>query len=488
MKDFLALCLDFVLILLEKMFSSKEASSSQDSKSQRNQRFLAASCIILAPGMLGLIIIMLLAFFLQQKYQTIFLVLAMLPLVGLGCIFIAFKDSANAGLVERGAWILVVYLQITLSVDYFAFGPSQPIAASWLIDIFIAKSLLPLNITVYLTLVDLGSTTLIYVITTANIYKPPLQLGTTTATFFSLTFWVFALFTAILMQAFAMIQINRDNRLILTQRETAISRSAELERALKDRNKAYKIIGQKDRDLVIEAQRERVKNANNIHDGPVQTLSLMVNKLQSLRIAGEAHLLSNDDLLELIISSLDGANQELREVIATWYVTQVRDGLSIALEELKRKFEKQQFGLEITLDIRLLGEGGLAADDKRYPGAIEEAIFGVAQEALQNVIKHAQAKHVWVSLIEQNVNEEEAEEEETKSYLSLKIQDDGIGFFKTNDQKSYGQAEVDRLLAQRQRENHVGINGRRKQIEYLRGDFIIESSNNGTLIKVRVPL
>lgn len=83
-------------------------------------------------------------------------------------------------------------------------------------------------------------------------------------------------------------------------------------------------------------------------------------------------------------------------------------GLNPALSWLVEQHRKQS-GLEI--EHNFFGQ-----DDIRYPQKTETAIFRVAQEALTNISRHAEAKHVWVSL------------EERDDQLIIRIEDDGKGF------------------------------------------------------------
>jgi signal transduction histidine kinase len=91
---------------------------------------------------------------------------------------------------------------------------------------------------------------------------------------------------------------------------------------------------------------------------------------------------------------------------------------------------------------------------------IEEALYGITQEALNNVVRHAKARSITVHLVQSGQT------------LILKIEDDGIGF--TLDQVS---------------ENSMGLKTMRERAESLNAQLNIDSlPEKGTRITVEVKL
>src|SRR5213078_4392606 len=82
-------------------------------------------------------------------------------------------------------------------------------------------------------------------------------------------------------------------------------------------------------------------------------------------------------------------------------------GLAPALESLVTSHERRSGGR-----CDLLVEGSL---DDLGP-TLDMTVYRVVQEALSNVARHAQARHVWVTLTR------------SAEMLSLRIRDDGCGF------------------------------------------------------------
>jgi signal transduction histidine kinase len=126
-------------------------------------------------------------------------------------------------------------------------------------------------------------------------------------------------------------------------------------------------------------------------------------------------------------------------------------GLVPALERLAETFWEQTA-------VRVELEPGMG--DERLPSEIETALYRITQEALTNVVKHAQAKHVSIVLTRR------------ESSVSVLIEDDGRGFVP-------GEA----------REDGLGILGMQERIALVGGQIAIESSpGGGTTLAIEVPL
>jgi signal transduction histidine kinase len=97
------------------------------------------------------------------------------------------------------------------------------------------------------------------------------------------------------------------------------------------------------------------------------------------------------------------------------------------------------------------------------PAAVEVAIYRIIQEAVTNVIRHANAKHCLVRIDYEDLIEENAE-------VRLTIEDDGIGL-------------------QDDHRNGVGLHSMRERADELGGDFkIVLKPEGGTQISVRLPI
>jgi signal transduction histidine kinase len=102
---------------------------------------------------------------------------------------------------------------------------------------------------------------------------------------------------------------------------------------------------------------------------------------------------------------------------------------------------------------------------KRFVPEKELALFRIAQEAINNIVKYARAKKVFVNLVKKDEE------------LSLSVEDDGIGF----DQK--------KIMETTGKELPLGLLIMRERAEQLDGEFILESqTGKGTHILVEIPL
>ena len=91
--------------------------------------------------------------------------------------------------------------------------------------------------------------------------------------------------------------------------------------------------------------------------------------------------------------------------------------------------------------------------------------YRIAQEALTNVIKHAQAKKAFVNLVKK------------EKVLSLSVEDDGVGF------------DLDKAMKVTRRRGPLGLLIMRERVVQLDGEFTIESQiGKGTHLLVEIPL
>jgi PAS domain S-box-containing protein len=204
----------------------------------------------------------------------------------------------------------------------------------------------------------------------------------------------------------------------------------------------------------MAALEERQRLARELHDSVTQALygvTLYAEAAGRLLAAGER----------------DGATTYLREV---------RDTAQEALQEMRllifelRPPILEQEGLVAALQARLAAvEGRMpglvttvdAQSDLRLPAPIEEALYRIAQETLNNVFKHAKAHTIALSLRQQ------------ESAVTLEIADDGAGF--------------DRATAERQ--GGFGLRGIAERAAHVGGAVTVQSApGQGTVVRVEVTL
>jgi PAS domain S-box-containing protein len=202
----------------------------------------------------------------------------------------------------------------------------------------------------------------------------------------------------------------------------------------------------------LASARERARLAQELHDSVTQALFSMTLTTRSVELLldrdpdaarqmlGELRELEREALAEMraLIFELRPANLE-------------QDGLVQALRTHAAGIQGR-VGLAVRVDC--------AVDDDRAPLDVENALYRIAQEALHNVIKHAEATNVAISLTGSK-----------SEGFRLAVQDDGHGFDPTVIPAG-----------------HVGIAGMRARASQVGGTITVVSKlGEGSRVEVAVP-
>ena len=201
--------------------------------------------------------------------------------------------------------------------------------------------------------------------------------------------------------------------------------------------------------IVAGQEQERRRLSRELHDETGQALTSILLGLKSIEETQgtERFATALAELRELVTVTL----QDVRRLAVELRPKALDDfGLVPALERLTTGFAEQT-GIETHLESRL-AEG-------RLPSETETVLYRVVQEALTNIVKHAQAEHV--SLVLQS----------KPGKVNAVIEDDGRGF--STDEES---------------DNGLGLVGMRERVALIGGRVEIESSSAGTTIVVEVPV
>lgn len=195
---------------------------------------------------------------------------------------------------------------------------------------------------------------------------------------------------------------------------------------------------------------ERKRLARDLHDTVSQQLFALHMSASTLEKLLEQDPGKAKAIAGQIVDVSSIAQKQIRGLIAQLRPVEL-EGRSLA-EALDRWFPDycRHNGLTGSLDVTVGGA---------VPDAVEHQLFMIIQEAMANVVKHAQASHVTLSL------------KEMEHQYVLTLVDDGVGFYKGQVQThSYG------LSTMRERANKLG------------GDMeILSKSGAGTRIKVQIP-
>jgi len=176
--------------------------------------------------------------------------------------------------------------------------------------------------------------------------------------------------------------------------------------------------------LVSAQDEERRKLERNIHDGAQQQLVALAVKLRLADGLVERDPSKAHEMLAQLQGETTATLEDLRDLARGIYPPLLADkGLPAALEAQAHKSD---------LPV------GIGADGiGRYPQEVEAAVYFSCLEALQNVVKYAEASSVTVSLVEHDHT------------LTFAVTDDGRGFDPASATAGTGlQGMADRLGAQ----------------------------------------
>jgi signal transduction histidine kinase len=233
---------------------------------------------------------------------------------------------------------------------------------------------------------------------------------------------------------------------------------------------------------IVQRERIRIMLEEQVRErtAELSELSTSLQNVQEEERARLAHDL-HDELGSILVSSkmdMSWAYNRLKDkepLVAQRLaraMTVIDEGVDIKrriIEDL-RPTVLDNLGLPAALEwyVNQIGQRGnlkctLSIDPAEVdlPDAVGIALFRVVQEALTNIVRHANAANAWITM------------EYRDDRMLLTIRDDGAGLPKG---------------AERKRLSH-GILGMRQRITSLRGEFAIDSpAGGGTVVRVSVPL
>lgn len=201
----------------------------------------------------------------------------------------------------------------------------------------------------------------------------------------------------------------------------------------------------------LATTRERNRLARELHDTLAHTLSAVAVQLEAVDALWDSRPGDAHNRLRKTIEATRSGLTETRRALQDLRASPLEDlGLALAVRNLAESAASRG-GLKLDLHIadRL---SSVSAD-------IEQTVYRIAQEALTNVLNHANAHHLTVQL--GNFN----------SHLILTVSDDGMGF----DPKVHD-------LVKR-----YGIQGMRERAEMIGGTLKVESQpGQGTIVMLSI--
>ncbi len=195
--------------------------------------------------------------------------------------------------------------------------------------------------------------------------------------------------------------------------------------------------------MIDGEEKERARLSKEIHDGLGPMLTSLKLKIQALTLENthKKHLLKILD--ETIKETRQMANNLMPSVLQDF-------GAAEAIENLA-----EQLRLSTSLRIRYSKD---TQESPRISKEINITLYRIAQEVLNNAIKHANASEIRLSLTE------------FEEHVSLFIADNGSGF----DQRDVFSGN--------------GLRNMRERVKLVDGTMTIHSDHEGTRIEVEIPL
>lgn len=202
----------------------------------------------------------------------------------------------------------------------------------------------------------------------------------------------------------------------------------------------------------IEDERRRV--ARELHDDIGQSLTLVISGLRSL---GDGAALT-DERRRSLEGLTENALASVKQLALGLRPSLLDDlGLAPAMERLAGELVKHH-PLKLHLDVQSL-------DGERLPATIETALFRIFQEAVNNVLKHSQAREAVVMLRRDSTE------------VWLEVTDDGCGI------------DLGELDSQTFDGGHMGLTGMRERACQLGGTLTVDSKpGHGMCVRVRIPV
>jgi signal transduction histidine kinase len=207
------------------------------------------------------------------------------------------------------------------------------------------------------------------------------------------------------------------------------------------------------RSSMAAADAERSRWARELHDETLQGLGALRLLLATTRRAGEPERMAGavDEAIEQIereIESLHAIITDLRPAALDEL------GLRPALEALLER-RRELTGLDISAQLALPDPGG---GDERLPPEIESTVYRLVQEAVTNVVKHAEAHTALVCV------------SASPERVSIEVRDDGVGFDAAAKTSGFG------------------LEGMRERVHLVGGTLHFESEGAGTTVRAELPL
>jgi PAS domain S-box-containing protein len=251
----------------------------------------------------------------------------------------------------------------------------------------------------------------------------------------------------------------------ITERKKGEAEREQLFEELRQSHEQLRLISGR---LVEAEESERKRLAREIHDDISQALTALTMRLGSARTLLPKSAREARSILKETETLTQSTLEHTRSIIAGLRPS-ILDEFGL-IPALRRLADELRSGTSTTV---ILKTDRLP---KRLPPQVEITLFRIAQEALTNVRKHAQASEVNIRLRKE------------AGHVYLSVQDNGVGM---DNQAAGSRQNTDVVLAGGWKipASHFGLIGMQERVKLLNGDFQLTSApHQGTTIRVELPL
>jgi signal transduction histidine kinase len=200
----------------------------------------------------------------------------------------------------------------------------------------------------------------------------------------------------------------------------------------------------------LTVSRERNRLARELHDTLAHSLTAISVSLETAKAYFEIDPAKARDFIDKSLESTRTGVDETRRALKALRSSALEDmGLGLAVQRAAES-AATRFHLNLTLDLKN-PMPSLSPD-------VEQTIYRIAQESIENIVNHSHAKNFSVRL-------------ESNERITLIIQDDGVGFD----------------LHSKESTGHFGLVGMRERAELAGGKLKIESEKGkGTQVVLTI--
>ncbi len=204
--------------------------------------------------------------------------------------------------------------------------------------------------------------------------------------------------------------------------------------------------------IIETEEKERKRIAQDLHDSVSQ---LMMAAKINLNVIGNDIAFSNDvqkDRFQKAINLVDEGFKEVRTISHNMMPQALLEsGLALVIKQFIENIEND------SIKVNYFTRGF----EDHFDDTTETILYRILQECVNNVLKHAKASRLDISLIRDETN------------ISLTIEDNGSGFDMSDKQKFSG----------------MGLKNLQNRVNFIKGKIEIDSHpGQGTLVSVYIPL